>query len=159
MLKQFLVNLLLTFVWVALTGDFALGNYGFGFLLSYFILRTISPNEGRKSYFHRIPKIIGFIFFFIYEMLKANLQVAFDVVTPNYFMKPGVVRFPLTAKTDLEITLLANCISLTPGTLILAVSDDRTSIFVHVMYLDDRDKFVENMKNGLERRLLEILRS
>lgn len=158
MLKQFLVNLLLTFVWVALTGDFKLGNYAFGFLLSYFILRTISIDTDRKGYFSRIPKVIGFFFFFLYEMLKANLQVAYDVITPKFFMKPGVVKFPLSAKSDLEITILANCISLTPGTLILAVSDDRKAIFIHVMYLDDRDKFVEGLKNGLEKRLLEILR-
>jgi len=158
MLKQFLINILLTFVWVALTGDFELGNYAFGFLLSYFILRSAAVKNGGVSYFKRIPKIIGFIFFFLYEMLKANLQVAYDVITPRFFMKPGIVKFPLSAKTDLEITLLANCISLTPGTLIIAVSDDRKAIFVHVMYLEDRDKFVEEVKNGLERRLLEILR-
>jgi multicomponent Na+:H+ antiporter subunit E len=158
MLKQFLINILLTFVWVALTGDFVLGNYAFGFLLSYFILRSVAVKDGGVSYFHRIPKVIGFLFFFLYEMLKANLQVAYDVITPRFFMKPGIVKFPLSAKTDLEITLLANCISLTPGTLIIAVSDDRKAIFVHVMYLEDRDKFVEEVKNGLEKRLLEILR-
>ncbi|HUH17792.1 Na+/H+ antiporter subunit E [Albibacterium sp.] len=158
MLKQFLINILLTFVWVALTGDFELGNYTFGFLLSYFILRSTAVKDGGVSYFNRIPKIIGFLFFFLYEMLKANLQVAYDVITPRFFMKPGIVKFPLSAKTDLEITLLANCISLTPGTLIIAVSDDRKAIFVHVMYLEDRDKFIEEVKNGLEKRLLEVLR-
>jgi len=73
-------------------------------------------------------------------------------------MKPGIVKFPLSAKTDLEITMLANCISLTPGTLILAVSDDRKAIYIHVMYLNDRDEFIESMKEGLEKKLLEILR-
>jgi len=158
MLKQFLINLLLTFVWIALTGNFEPGNYAFGFFLSYFILRTIAVGDAGVSYFHRIPKIIGFFFFFLYEMLKANLQVAYDVITPNYFMKPGIVKFPLSAKTDLEITFLANCISLTPGTLIIAVSDDRKAIYIHVMYLEDRDKFVEEVKQGLEKRILEILR-
>lgn len=158
MLRQFIVNLLLTFVWVALTGNYELGNFAFGFLLSYLILRSITVKKDSFAYFHRITKIISFCFFFIYEMLKANLQVAFDVVTPKFFMKPGIVKFPLAAKTDLEITMLANCISLTPGTLIVAVSDDRKAIFVHVMYLKDRDKFIENVKHGLERRILEILR-
>lgn len=158
MLRQFLINLLLTFVWVALTGHFEPGNYAFGFLVSYFILRSIAVNDGGVGYFNRIPKIIGFFFFFLYEMLKANLQVAYDVITPKFFMKPGIVEFPLTAKTDFEITFLANCISLTPGTLIIAVSDDRKSMFIHVMYLEDRDKFIEDVKKGLERRILEILR-
>ena len=158
MLKQFIVNLLLTFVWVALTGNFEFGNYAFGFLLSFLILRGIAIKDHSLAYFRRFGKIISFVFFFIYEMLKANLEVAFDVITPKFFMKPGIVKLPLSAETDLEITMLANCISLTPGTLIVAVSDDRKAIFVHVMYLKDRDQFVEKVKNGLERRILEILR-
>src|SRR5690554_3548866 len=158
MLKQFIVNLFLTFVWVALTGNYEPANYVFGFLLSFVILRGITVKDHSLAYFRRIGKIISFCFFFIYEMLKANLEVAYDVITPKFFMKPGIVKFPLTAETDLEITMLANCISLTPGTLIVAVSDDRKAIFVHVMYLKDRDQFVEEVKNGLEKRLLEILR-
>lgn len=158
MLKQFIVNLFLTFVWVALTGNYELGNYVFGFLLSFVILRGITVKDHSLAYFRRIGKIISFCFYFLYEMLKANLEVAYDVITPKFFMKPGIVKIPLTAETDLEITMLANCISLTPGTLIVAVSDDRKAIFVHVMYLKDRDKFVEKVKSELERRILEILR-
>lgn len=158
MLKRFLVNLLLTFVWVALTGSFELGNYAFGFVLSYLIMRAIAVNEGGVGYFNRVPKVIGFGFFFFYEMIKANLEVAYDVITPRFFMKPGIVKYPLSAKTDLEITMLANCISLTPGTLIMAISDDKKVLYIHVMYMDNREKFIERIKNGLERRILEIVR-
>ncbi len=158
MLKRFLVNLLLTFVWVALTGNFELGNYAFGFVLSYLIMRAIAVNEGGLGYFHRVPKVIGFVFFFFYEMIKANLEVAYDVITPRFFMKPGIVKYPLQAKSDLEITLLAICISLTPGTLIMAVSDDRKVLYIHVMYIDDRERFIERVRKGLERRILEIVR-
>lgn len=152
------MNLLLTFVWVALTGSFLLSNFFFGFLLGFFILWLMSRGNPKRKYFTQIPKIIAFIFYFLYEMMKAIFEVAYDVVTPKYFMKPGIVKFPLTAKSDFEITLLCNCISLTPGTLIMDVSDDKKVIYIHVMYLKDKDKFISQVQNGLEKKLLEILR-
>lgn len=61
-------------------------------------------------------------------------------------------------KTDFEINLLTTMLSLTPGTLILDISEDKKTIYIHVMYLTDPEKFVAQTKTGLERRLLAILR-
>lgn len=158
MQKQLLLNLLLTFVWVALTGSFIFINFFYGFVLGYFILWTLNRNSDEGGYFKRLPKVISFLFFFIYELLLANLEVAYDLVTPSFYMKPGIVKFELTARTDLEITLLSNLISLTPGTMILDVSDDKKVLYIHVMYVKDREKFVRRIREGFERRLLNILR-
>jgi multicomponent Na+:H+ antiporter subunit E len=73
-------------------------------------------------------------------------------------MTPGIIRIPLSARTDLEITLLANLISLTPGSLSLDVSDDRKVLYVHAMYIGDKDAYIAHVKNGFERKLLDILR-
>lgn len=158
MIKQLLMNLLLTLIWMALTGKFLFINFVFGFLLSFFILWIMARRQSDKRYFTRLPKMISFIFFFLYELLKANLQVAYDVITPKFFMKPGIVRIPLDAKTDMEITLLANLITLTPGTLSLDVSDDKKVLYVHAMYVKNKDQFISSIKLGFEKRLLEILR-
>lgn len=158
MIKQFLLNILLTFLWVALTGQLNFANIGFGFILGFFVLWIKDRTGNDKRYFFRVPKIIGFILFYFLEMIKANLQVAYDVVTPHYFMKPGIVGLPLDAKTDFEITMLSNMISLTPGTLVVDLSTDRKVMFVHVMYLKSREEFIRTTKAGLEKKLLEILR-
>lgn len=158
MVKNFLMNLLLSGIWVALTGSLYYTNFLFGFFLGFFILWIMNRSEADKRYFTRVPKIILFGFYFLYQLLKANIQVAFDVITPRYFFKPGLVRYPMTAETDFEINLLSMMISLTPGTLIVDVSDDKKAIYIHVMYLTDPETFVEETKTGLERRLLEILR-
>src|SRR5690606_22032009 len=104
------------------------------------------------------PKVIGFFLYFLYEMIRANLQVAFDVLTPRFFMTPGIVKYPMNARTDAEINLLSTIISLTPGTLILDVSEDRKVLYIHVMYLKDKEEFIQQIKNGFERRILEIMR-
>ncbi|WP_039052669.1 Na+/H+ antiporter subunit E [Sphingobacterium sp. T2] len=158
MIKQFLMNLLLSFIWVALTGSMYYTNFVFGFMLGFGILWIMNRNEGDRSYFYKVPRIISLVFYFIWQMIKANLQVAYDVITPRYFMRPGIVKFPLNARTETEINLLSMMISLTPGTLILDISEDRKTMYIHVMYLDNPEKFVREMKTGLERRLLEALR-
>jgi multicomponent Na+:H+ antiporter subunit E len=158
MIKQLLLNIMLTFIWVMLTGELVFSNFVFGFLLSYMTLWLVTADNEQKRYFSRVPAVISFVFFFLYGMLRANFQVAYDVITPKYFMKPGIVRYPMDAKTDLEITFLTNLISLTPGTLILDVSDDKKVVYIHVMYLEDKDAFIQQIKGGLEKRLLDILR-
>lgn len=152
------MNLLLSFIWVALTGSMYYSNFLFGFLIGFFILWIMNREETDRRYFNRVPKTIGFFIFFLYEMIVANIQVAYDVITPNYFFKPGIVRYPMEANSDIEINLLSTVISMTPGTLILDISEDKKSLYIHVMYLRDRDAFIAQIKNGFERRLLEILR-
>lgn len=150
-------HLLLSLVWMALTGAFSFDNFIFGGVVCFFLLRLVMGSSSHR-YFTIVPRTMGFVFYFLYELLKANIQVAADVVTPPFYMKPGIVGVPLTAETDTEISLLANLISLTPGTLSLDVSDDRTTLYVHVMYLKDEQAFIESVKNGFERRLLSIMR-
>lgn len=158
MIKYFLMNLLLSFIWVALTGSLSYSNFIFGLFLGFAVLWVMSRNETDQRYFYRVPKILAFALYFIYQVIKANVQVAYDVMTPNYFFRPGVVRFPMNAKTDFEINILSMFISLTPGTLILDVSEDRKAIYIHVMYLTDPEKFINGLRTGVERRLLEVLR-
>jgi multicomponent Na+:H+ antiporter subunit E len=158
MKKLILLNLILTLVWVALTGSFEFVNFAFGFAVTFLILWVINKDAADRKYFRVIPSIISFFFFFIYELIKANIQVAYDVITPTFYMKPGIVSVPLDAKTDVEITLLANVISLTPGTLSLDVSDDKKVLYVHAMYVHDKDEFIKSIKNGFEKKLLNITR-
>jgi multicomponent Na+:H+ antiporter subunit E len=154
---KFLSNILLAFVWIALTGTFTLGNFTFGFIVCFVIMWLITSNRRQDHYFNRFPRIISFFFFFLYEIVKANYQVTSDVINPKK-MKPGIIKVPLEAKTNMEITLLANFINLTPGTIVLDISDDKKVFYVHAIFINDKSEFIHRIKNGFERKLLEILR-
>jgi multicomponent Na+:H+ antiporter subunit E len=157
MTKPLMLNVILMFVWVALTGNFQFANYVFGFALSFTIMWVTRIGDTfSKKYFVTLPRFLGFVFFFLWELLKANLQVAYEVMTPKLNMKPGIVKVPLDAKTDLEITILANLISLTPGTLSIDVSADRKVLYVHAMHVTDKEAFILSIKNGFEKRLLNL---
>jgi multicomponent Na+:H+ antiporter subunit E len=76
------------------------------------------------------------------------------------YVCPGVVAIPLDARTDAEIALLANLITLTPGSVTLDISEDRSVLYVHAMYIDggDVEAYRRSLKEGLERRVLELMR-
>lgn len=113
-----------------------------------------------KSYFRKLPKLMNLIVFFFKELIVANFYVAYDVLTPTTMMRPCIIALPLSAETDYEITILANMISLTPGTLSLDLSEDRKILFVHAIQFNevDTEKLKSDLKNGFEKKLLEITR-
>jgi multicomponent Na+:H+ antiporter subunit E len=114
-----------------------------------------------KKAFYQTPKIGALILFYLKELIVASIRVAYDVLTPKYHMHPAVVAIPLEAKTDLEITLLANFITLTPGTLSIDVSKDRKTLYIHEVYVKagDIDKVKKQIKDGFEKKILRITRS
>lgn len=151
-------NIALMLIWVALTGSFSGANLLLGFVLGYLILGLALRDKPEfAKYVGKVPKFIAFIGYFFWELLMSNLKVAYDVLTPTHHMCPGVIAVPLDAETDGEITIVANLISLTPGTLSLDVSTDRKVLYIHVMYLVDRDAVLRSIK-ALEARALEVLR-
>ncbi|RRA96314.1 Na+/H+ antiporter subunit E [Paenimyroides viscosum] len=159
MLQNFLLNILLTFVWVALTGQLDYSNFVFGYTMGFFILWMVNRSvKANTEYFYRVPKIFAFIILFFYDLLKANYEVTKDVITPNYNMKPGIVKYQMEAKTDFEITMLANMIALTPGTVVIDLSKDKRSMYIHVMYLANKEEFIRRLSNRIEKKLLEIIR-
>lgn len=151
-------NILLALIWVAVSGDISGAGLLTGFVLGYVILgMTLREVPVFSAYVRRIPKITLFAGYFLKELIRSNLRVAWDVVTPTHYMKPAVIAVPLDARTEGEITLLANLISLTPGTLSLDVSSDRRVLYLHVMYLDDLEQTRAQIKQ-FEMRVLELLR-
>jgi len=154
----FLWNVLLALTWGFAAGDPSAGNLGVGFILGWLVLWLGNGILGSGGYAWRIVKIAEFLFFFGWELLVANVRVAYDVLTVTHHMRPAILAVPLDARTDGEIVLLANLISLTPGTLSLDVSPDRRILYVHSMYTSDPDQVKRHLKQGFERRVLELLR-
>ena len=150
-----LLNLLLALAWMALTGVFDPLNFAVGFVLGYLMLRLLQRSDDPKNYFQRAALIIRFVFFYIKELFVANLRVAGTVLSPHMSLTPAVVAIPLDARSELSISLLANLITLTPGSLTIDISADQRVLYVHTMYSDDIERFQLSIKD-LERRVLEV---
>ena len=104
----------------------------------------------------RVLRAVLFIFYYLKELILSSLYVAWDIITPKDLMKPGIVEVPVDLKNDTAIIAFANLISMTPGSLTMDMSADKKKIYVHAMYLHDKDEFIRKMKGELERKIAEI---
>ncbi|WP_112323477.1 Na+/H+ antiporter subunit E [Oceanibium sediminis] len=159
-MNLFVLNLILAISWAALSGAFSLVSLSVGFVLGYGVLWILQPlMGGRSRYFRRLYAWGKLLVMFHYELVVSSLAVTWDVLTPRHRARPGFVEMPLDVKTDAGILLVTNLISLTPGTLSLNVSDDRKTLLVHAMFMDDPDAVIRQLKNGMEKWVREAIES
>ncbi|WP_445395249.1 Na+/H+ antiporter subunit E [Zobellella sp. An-6] len=156
-MRAFGWNMLLALSWVILSGTYTISNLFIGMVLSYLVLAYVGRDKPMFArYLGKLPKIVSFVLFFIWDLIKANARVAYDVLTPTHLMRPGVIAIPLDVKDDGAITMFANLITATPGSLALDVSSDRRVLYVHLMYLDDESRQLAEFK-ALEARVIDLL--
>lgn len=156
-MNLFLLNLLLALVWCAVTASFELPNLLFGFVLGFLSLWTVRYRFERRAW-NRPVRFVRLAALFLLELVLSATRVAKDTLRPRMTFRPAIVAVPLDVKNELEIMLLANLISLTPGTLSVDVSDDASTLYVHAMNVDDPDALREEIKQGFEHEILEALR-
>ena len=154
----FLNNILLAVAWAAVTGSFSFLNLFFGFVLGTAALYLIREQVGSTGYLTRSYRIFALALLFVYELVLSAWRVAVLVMSPKLDIKPGIFAYPLKVDRDFEITLLANLITLTPGTLSVDVSEDRRTLYVHALDCPDPEQLRRDIAEGFERRILEAFR-
>ena len=93
---------------------------------------------------------------FVKELLVSSVAVARSVLGREIDAASAIVAVPIELKTDMGIAVLANCVSLTPGTTALHVSDDRRTLYMHVLNAPAPKEIIADIKGKFERRLKEI---
>jgi multicomponent Na+:H+ antiporter subunit E len=126
----------LTIAWVALWGDLSPGTALAGAALSALLVAGFPPSGKPKTHF-RLRPATKFLFFFIWKLIEASAVVAWEVITPRSKINAGIVAIPIRGASRGVTTLVANAITLTPGTLTLEVAENPTVLYVHVLHLRD----------------------
>lgn len=153
----FLWNIFLAVTWAAATADLTPGNIGLGFVLGFAVLWVAHRALPATPYFTRVRQLAGLVAFFLWDLVLGNLRVAREVMTPGWQARPAIVAVPLETCHELELLLLANIVSLTPGTLTLDVADDCGVLYVYAMYAGDPEAVRRSIKTSFERRILDVL--
>jgi multicomponent Na+:H+ antiporter subunit E len=148
-------NILLAVIWAALTGSFTPANFVLGLALGWVALFLVREQLERRRGRYRVKRILSLAGLFIKELILSGWRVARLVTSPRMELRPGIFAYPLRLQGNFEITVLANLITLTPGTLSVDVSDDRKTLFVHAIDCSDVDKTVREIREGFERRIGE----
>lgn len=157
-MSAILLVIILALVWAAITGSFSGLNLLFGGLIAGLAVTVLRGSLRQAGAWRKLRLILALAGLFIYELMVSAIRVAWVVVQPDIkaAIRPAVIAVPLKVKSDAEIALLANLITLTPGTLSVDVSPDRSTLFVHALSLTSADALIADIATGFEARIAEI---
>lgn len=117
---------------MAVLGEFIIG-LGIGLPVAFVFRRFYLPRLDFAARARGVPYIAVYLLAFLWELVTANLDVAYRVLSPSMPIDPDVIVVPLRVESDLAITTIANSITLTPGTLTMDYDDDRNALYVHAI--------------------------
>lgn len=150
------INIVLAIVWMVATQSFNARGLLVGLVLGFGVLALTSLVRP-LGYVRRVWGAVVLLLYAFYEVVRSNLVVAWYTVSSLRSLNPAVLRVPLEPDlTDGELTLLSVLVTLTPGTLSIDIGEDRQSLFVHIMHVEDPDEAIRSITEGFERRILEM---
>ncbi|MFZ3588240.1 Na+/H+ antiporter subunit E [Bacillus sp. DJP31] len=155
---QLILNSILAFVWMVLVEKFTFGTFFIGYIIGLILLLLFRRFIPGNFYGGKIMAILKLVFIFLRELLLSNLEVVKIVYRPKLDIQPGIIALPTELKSNWEITLLANLITLTPGTLSISVSTDHQIIYIHAMDIRDKDEIIHSIKHTFEDAIMEVTR-
>ncbi|UIN45406.1 Na+/H+ antiporter subunit E [Bacillus licheniformis] len=158
MALQILLNFILALCWMFLNNDYTATGFVIGYAIGLFSLFLMRRFFRRRFYLINIWAIVKLLFIFIKELVLANVSVLKTILSPRLKNKPGIFAFKTELKADWEITTLANLISLTPGTLVVDISDDRSILYIHAVDIDDAEKAISDIRVSFEEAIKEVSR-
>lgn len=151
-----ILSLVVLGVWLLLWDTLSPGTIALGCIVA-----VVSPIFARRFWpdspkVQRIGPVFAYLGIFVRDILIANIGVAISVVLPNSRLQPTFLEIPLEIDHPFLITILANTISLTPGTVTTNVAGDRDHLLVHCLDCEDPEEEIRNIKERYEDRLQEI---
>lgn len=155
---QLLLNVFIAFLWMFLTVTFNASTFIVGFLLGALMLWITKGFFPGRFYMNRVWAVIKLILLFFKELILANVHVLLLIVQPKMPIKPAIFALPTVLEKDWEITLLSSLITLTPGTLVIDVSDDSKTLYIHALDYGDADEAIDSIKNTFEKAIQEVSR-
>ncbi|MGM7722583.1 Na+/H+ antiporter subunit E [uncultured Metabacillus sp.] len=155
---QILLNFFLAFIWMFLSNDYSTLAFFKGYFFGGLIIFAFRKFFDHRFYLLNVIAVINLFFIFCIELVKANISVLKVILSPKLTMRPGIFALETELEKDWEITILSNLITLTPGTLVLEVSEDNKTLYIHAMDIEDVEQARLDIKNSFEKAIKEVSR-
>ena len=154
---QFTINIFLALVWSFLHTSYTFVTLAEGFILGALIIFFMSKTLGNGRFYLRRALVALRLFgIFIKELFDASMQVLIHVLHPQLIIQPGIIKMDLYLDSPGQIVLLANMITLTPGTVTIEVTEDMSSIYIHALQAIDADEVCAHIEKTFERNIWEV---
>lgn len=155
---QICMNLLIAFMWMFLGESYSIAGFVTGYIVGIVLLFLLRRFLKGPFYLWRAYKILVLALIFIKELILSNFEITKLVYARRLNINPGIFTLETELETDWEITLLATLITLTPGTVTMAVSPDKKELYIHAMDIVDMKDAVHAIKNSFEKHIMEVTR-
>ncbi|QUG42501.1 Na+/H+ antiporter subunit E [Psychrobacillus sp. INOP01] len=156
---QILLNVLIALTWMFLSVSFKPTTFIVGYLLGLLMLFMLRKSFSSRFYMDRLWAVIKLASLFLKELVLSNFSVLKLIVQPTMPIRPAIFAMPTVLEQDWEITLLSSLITLTPGTVVIDISDDNKTLYIHSIDFEDIDEAVDSIRNTFEKAILEVSRS
>ncbi|CAM4513432.1 Na+/H+ antiporter subunit E [Paenibacillus typhae] len=156
---QILLNFMITFLWMFLNNDWTASGFIVGYVLGILVLFGLRRFFNGRLYIDRGWAVVKLAILFLRELVVSSYVVVKAVLRPNLDIRPAILMYTTELKSDWEIAVLITLLCLTPGSVVLEVSKDNRTLYIHAMDIEDAEKFRDNIRNTFERAILEVSRS
>lgn len=156
--SQVLMNLSVAFLWMLLQNSWHVLTFLTGYLVGLFILFTLRRNLKNNFYPITLLAAINLFIVFVWETIISGIFVARRVIEPKIKVTPGIISLDPNLDTDVEITLLAMLITLTPGSVVMEICPDTNRFFIHVMDIPDSVEAVNKSRIRFEKAIKRVTR-
>lgn len=153
---QIIINLLIAVTWMFLNNEWTGVSFTLGYILGLVLLFVLRRFLNARFYLINIYAIVRLFLIFLRELILSNIVVIKQILSPKLDIRPGIFALPTELKSDWEITTLACLITLTPGTLVIDISDDNKTLYIHAMDIPDAEETIAQIKNTFEKAIMEV---
>jgi multicomponent Na+:H+ antiporter subunit E len=158
-MKPFAMNLLIAVLWLLLSQEPGPIDFLFGFAVGFGLLTLFRPVLRSESYIRRSLAFVRFMAVFLREFVIANMKVAYAVLfRSRESLHPNFVTYDTSKLRPNEILILSYCITLTPGTTTVDITDDFQMLVFHALDADDPNQIRASIDRRLKTAIVRFTR-
>lgn len=155
---QVLLNLLIGFMWMFFQDHWSMLTFLSGYCFGLFVLFLLRRFFSTKFYPITLFYVVNLIIVFMYELFASSVLVIKQILRPKLNISPGIFTLETDLETDLEITLLAMLITLTPGSVVTEISHDGKRFYIHAMDIPESSNAVLRSQKKFEAAIKKVTR-
>ncbi|HHY61051.1 MAG TPA: Na+/H+ antiporter subunit E [Clostridia bacterium] len=155
---QLWLNFFIAFLWMQMKDEWSTLNFFSGYLVGMGLIFMFRRFFAQPFYLGKLWSAFKLFLIFVRELVLSGIFVIQQTLKPEPTYKVGIVPLKTKLESDVELTLISLMITLTPGSVVLGISPDRTTLYVHAMGVPDATYGVMRAGDAFEAAIMEVTR-
>lgn len=160
MLVQIMLNIFIAVLWMLLKDEDTahISTFFTGYLIGVIVLYLMHRFFGQPFYMKKLWAICKLMLLFLKELISSSIVLFKQICSPKLNVTPGIFTYETKLTGDIEITALALLLTLTPGSVVMEISEEGQLFYIHAMDLEQSKADVIRSMNSFEQAIMEVTR-